>query len=262
VRARTPAQLSPWTSDPSGAVVLLDFDGTLAPIVAEPAAARPLPGAVDALSELARRYLLVGVISGRPGRFLAEHLRAPGVERWGSYGVEQVRSDGTVETAPEAERWRGVVSEVVGRARRAAPSGVGVEDKGLSVTLHVRRAPEAGAWVRVFAEREAGTTGLAVHEARMSVELRPPLGIDKGSVVAGIVGREGVRSAMFVGDDRGDQEAFRALDGLATSLRVAVGSPELPPELAAAADLVVDGPPGVLDLLHALLGGPGTEPGG
>jgi len=248
------------TGDPSGAVVLLDFDGTLAPIVTDPATARPLPGATEALAELARRYRLVGVISGRPGRFLADHLPVPGIERWGSYGVEHVRRDGTVEAAPGAEPWRAVVSAVVGRARLMAPAGVGVEDKGMSLTLHFRGAPAAGGWVRSFAEQEAQATGLGLHAARMSVELRPPLDIDKGTVVADVVSRPGVRSAVFVGDDRGDLAAFRALDRLPTSLRVAVRSPEMPPEMPAAADLVVDGPAGVLDLLRGLLHEPPPAP--
>jgi len=252
------AALQPWVDEPARAVVLLDFDGTLAPIVADPALARPLPGAVATLADLARRFLLVGVVSGRPGSFLAEHLPAPGVQRWGSYGVERVRGDATVETAPGAARWGSVVAGVVRRARLGAPAGVGVEDKGFSVTLHVRGAPEAAGWAQAFAEREAGATGLAVHAARMSVELRPPLAIDKGTVVADVVGLAGVRAAMFIGDDRGDLPAFRALDGVPTALRVAVASPELPPELAAAADLVVGGPSGVLELLRALLGEPGA----
>ena len=163
--------------------------------------------------------------------------------------------DGSLETAPGAERWRGLVSDVVRRARRSAPPGVGVEDKGLSLTLHLRGAPDAGAWAQAFADQEAAATGLALHAARMSVELRPPLRIDKGTVVAGIIGLADVRSAMFVGDDLGDLAAFRALDGVATALRVAVRSPEVPPELVAAADVVVEGPPGVLDLLHALARG-------
>jgi trehalose 6-phosphate phosphatase len=249
----TPAatQLRPWLEHPSSSAVLLDFDGTLASIVTDPGAARPVAGAVDALAALVARYPLVGVVSGRPAAFLAVHLPVAGLERWGSYGLERV-VDGGVERTDEAERWRPVVAAVVARARASAPAGVGVEDKGVSVTLHVRTAPSHGGWVRAFAEAEAASTGLAVHDARMSVELRPPLPVDKGTVVARLVASTGVSAACFVGDDLGDLSAFRALDGVPIGLRVAVRSEETPPEVLRAADVVVDGPQGVLELLRVL----------
>jgi trehalose 6-phosphate phosphatase len=245
--------LRPWLEDPPGSAVLLDFDGTLAPIVADPASARPIPGALDVLGALVARYRLVAVVSGRPAAFLAAHLPVPGLERWGSYGLERV-VEGGVESVAEAEAWRPVVAGVVARARDVAPAGVGIEDKGTSVTLHVRTSPEDGGWVRAFAEAEAASTGLVVHDARMSVELRPPLEVDKGTVVRGLVTRTGVSAACYAGDDLGDVSAFRALDGVGIGLRVAVRSDESPPELLAAADLVVEGPRGVLELLRALAG--------
>ncbi len=246
------AQLEAWVSNPSRAGVLVDFDGTLAPIVDDPAEARALAGGPEALAALADRYRLVAVVSGRPAAFLAGHLDVPRLERWGSYGLEHVLANGTVEVAPEAEPWRAVVETVVHRALRQAPPGVGVEDKGISVTLHVRSAPEQARWARHFAGAEQARTGLAVHDARMSIELRPPLSVDKGTIVRRLVERAGVDAACFIGDDRGDLAAFGALDDVPRALRVAVRSDESPPELLAAADLVVDGPEGVLDLLRAL----------
>lgn len=233
--------------------MLLDFDGTLAPIVVDPASARPLPGVVQVLASLAARYRAVAVISGRPGAFLAEHVAVPGVSRWGAYGLERVGDDGVVSVVADAQAWRDAVASVVDRARRTAPPGVGVEDKGVTVTLHVREAPAAAAWVEAFAAAEAERSGLALHRARMSVELRPPLGVDKGAVVEGIVASTGVTTVCFAGDDVGDLSAFAALDAVPTALRVAVGSDEAPPALLAAADIVVDGPAGLLDLLRALL---------
>ena len=245
--------LGPWLEHPRRAGVLLDFDGTLAPIVADPASARALPGVPDVLAGLAARYRVVAVVSGRPAAFLAAHLPAPGVQRWGSYGLERLADDGTVTVLPQAETWRDAVASVVARARQAAPDGVEVESKGLSLTLHVRRAPALAAWARSFAHSEAGRTGLTVHDARMSVELRPPLAVDKGTVVDRVVAETGVTAACFAGDDRGDLLAFRALDRVAHPLRIAVASRESPPELLEAADVVVEGPSGLLDLLRALV---------
>ena len=80
----------------------------------------------------------------------------------------------------------------------------------------------------------------------MSWELRPPVPTDKGTVVAGLAA--GLRAVCFVGDDTGDLPAFGVLGQLRAggvdTLAVAVGGPETPPEVLAAADLVVDGPAG------------------
>lgn len=253
MRTWSPTDLAPLLGAPDRAAVLLDFDGTLAPIVEDPATARPIAGAGEVLARLARRYRLVAVISGRPGRWLAEHLDVPGVERWGSYGLERVVGE-SIDTDPAAASWQSTVAEVGTRARAEAPAGVRVEDKGVSLTIHVRAVPEQEAWAREFAARESQATGLAVHDAKMSVELRPPLSADKGVVVGRLLEGAGVEAACYVGDDLGDLSAFGALGGVRTALRVAVLSAEAPAELVAAADVVVEGPGGVLELLRALGG--------
>ncbi len=233
--------------------VLLDFDGTLAPIVVDPARARPLPGSLSVLRALVRRFRLVAVISGRPASFLAEHLPVAGMVRLGSYGLERVTPDG-IETSPEAAPWRPVLAEVAELARRAAPAGAGVEDKGLGVTLHHRAAPGTEEWARAFAAREAGGRGLLVHAARRSVELRPPVAVDKGTSAASLLAEAGLEAACAGGDDAGDLPAFDAVARLPLSVRVAVRSDEAPPELLAAADLVVEGPAGLLAVLRYLAG--------
>ncbi len=229
-----------------------DFDGTLAAIVDDPAAARPVPGAADVLEALARRYALVGVISGRPGAFLAAHLGGRGVALTGLYGLEVVTPHG-VRPVAEAKRWRSVVEEVASRAESELPPVVGVERKDLTVAIHFRSSPRHADLAREWATEAAARSGLAVHPARMSYELRPPLPHDKGLVVARSA--VGLSHVLFVGDDRGDLEAFDALDrlaGEATTARVAVRSGEAPSELLERADAVVEGPEGVLSLFQAL----------
>jgi trehalose 6-phosphate phosphatase len=203
------------------------------------------------LRTLVHTYRLVAVVSGRPGAFLATHLDVPGLVRVGSYGLEHVTDSGVVES-PEASAWRDAVAGATRRAAEAAPPGVLVEDKGISVTLHFRTAPSHAAWVRAFADAEADATGLVAYDARRSVELRPPLAVDKGSAVAALVAQAGLSAACFCGDDLGDLAAFAALDPLALALRVVARSDETPPALIAAADVVVEGPSGVLTLLRAL----------
>ncbi|MDQ3642760.1 MAG: trehalose-phosphatase [Actinomycetota bacterium] len=247
--------LAPFRADPGGTGVFSDFDGTLAAIVDDPAAARPLPGVVEALGELARRYGRVGVISGRPAEFLQTHLGGQGLFLSGLYGLEYV-DDGEVRAIDEVERWRTVVEDVACAAEAGLPAGVSVERKGLSVTIHHRIDPSQEPASKAWTEEQAEATGLVVHRARMSYELRPPVERDKGTVLADAA--EGCRQVCFLGDDRGDLEAFDTLDRMAaegaTVLKVAVASPEGPEEMLERADLVVDGPEGSLSVLRGLLG--------
>lgn len=251
------AATRPWRERPASAVVVCDFDGTLSPIVDDPADARPAPGALEALAVLAGRGTRIGVVSGRPVDFLSERLGplAGGVLIAGLYGLERSEG-GAVRVHPAALAWEPAVSEAAAAARRAVPEGVDVEPKRLAVTIHARRHPEALGWVEGWAAAAAATYGLVCQPGKLSVELRPPLAIDKGDVV-----REwsaSARAVLFAGDDAGDMPAFEALlglraDGLAT-LGVLAGSRETPPELRMAADVVVEGPSGVVGILRRVAG--------
>lgn len=235
--------------------MLTDFDGTLAPIVPDPETARPLPGAAAVLGRLSEVFGLVAVISGRPVPFLAEHLAGagPGLRLYGGYGVEWLE-DGARHRDPAVEPWLDPLAEVAAAAVAQAPLGVGVEDKGYAVTLHWRRAPDRAGWGDRFAREWADRTGLRLQPGRMAVELRPPVGPDKGTVVQRL-GR-GCRAASFAGDDAGDLAAFAALEILRGEgvgvARVAVADIESPPALLSAADVVVHGPVEALALLEAL----------
>lgn len=244
--------LAPFLERPGDAAVLVDFDGTLSPIVTDPASARPLEGAVEVLAALAARLGLVAVVSGRPTRFLQDVL-PPDVVLCGLYGLEVVRG-GRRTDHPDAAAWRPVVEEVARRAAAEGPADMVVEPKGLSLTLHYRAHPELAGAVARWAEREADRSGLEARPAKMSVELHPPIAADKGTAVESLV--DGLGALCYVGDDRGDLPAFDALDRLGARgvdvLRVAVAGPEAPAELLGRADLVLDGPPAVLAFLRRL----------
>jgi trehalose 6-phosphate phosphatase len=241
----------------------MDFDGTLAPIVEIPDQARAFPGSPEVLARLAQRYARVAVISGRPVAFLAEQLggTASGVELVGLYGLERLVG-GRPRPDPGVERWQATVAAVAERADAAAPAGVRVERKGLALTLHFRQAPEAAGWAADFARAEAARSGLEAHPGKKSWELRPRVPTDKGTVIAELA--RGLQAVCFVGDDRGDLPGFEALRALGVSgvatLAVASAGPETPGELVGAADLVVDGPPGVMALLETLAGRRGPYP--
>lgn len=251
--AMTGAPLHVFRQDPGRAGLFIDFDGTLAPIVLDPEAARALPEALEALMALREHLAQVVVVSGRPLAFLAHHLPAE-VDAVGLYGLE-ARLAGRLVEHPEADRWRPVIDAVVAEAVAELPTGVELEHKGLSLTLHLRRHPETAAAAEAWAVAAGASSGLVLRPAKHSLELHPPVEADKGTVVDELV--SGLAAAAYVGDDAGDLPAFRALDRFeaagGTALRVGVASEEAPPELLGAADLLVEGPEGVAALLRSLL---------
>ncbi len=238
--------------DPATTVIATDFDGTLARIVEDPDSSRPIEGAGAVLRELAGRYGAVAVLSGRPVGFL-QHWLPSEIELHGLYGLE-TGACGVRRDHESAGAWREAVADVVAASRAWAPAGVLVEPKGLSLTLHYRTRPELGDDVLAFAEVQSARAGLALRPARKSVELHPPVAVDKGTVLGELA--DGMEAACFVGDDAGDLPAFTALDRLGdagvSTARIAVTSPEAPPELLARADAILDGPPAVLDFLRRL----------
>jgi len=253
-----PAVLASLRDRPRESALFVDFDGTLAAIVDDPSDARPLPGVPALLTRLATRLGLVAVVSGRPAAFLRQTLDRPiGVHIAGLYGLEVIDPDGIVRVVDEAVAWRPVVAEVAERATAQAPRRVVVEMKGLTVTLHWRARPDAQAWAAEFSAAEMERTGLVGQPGRMAIELRPPLDVDKGSVVRRL-GAGFTRVACF-GDDLGDLPAFAALTSMAATgvlvARVAVVDSESPPEVASQADVVVEGAAGAVRLLQRLADG-------
>jgi trehalose 6-phosphate phosphatase len=233
--------------------IFVDFDGTLSDIVDEPSAARPVPGAAEVLDALAASYARVGVMSGRPVDFLAPWF-SPSVILAGLYGLETV-IDGQRHDHPLGGAWREVVEDVASVARVRGPDGLRVESKGLSLTLHYRGRPDLADEVMAFAALQATRSGLECRPARMSVELHPPIPADKGTAVLDL--SDGLSAVAYAGDDVGDLPAFAALARLrdtgASTVAVAVRSPEASTELLEAADVVVDGPNGVVDFLASLV---------
>lgn len=172
----------------------------------------------------------------------------------GLYGLESQR-DGVVSVYPGAEPWQQVVADAVARARRELPAEVLVEPKGLALTLHYREVPGSRTAVEAWADIEAARTGLVVAASRMSVELNPPIEVDKGTVVAELALGSGAARACYLGDDQADVVAFDALRDLPIdTVSVAVQGTETPPEVLNGADLVMAGPSDVLALLQALAG--------
>jgi trehalose 6-phosphate phosphatase len=238
--------------EPATAGLFVDFDGTLAPIVASAEDARLLPGAADVLARLDEDLGRVAVVSGRPVSYLVAHLPET-IELHGLYGLES-RVDGVVREHPDAAPWRPVVDAVATAATAELPAGLHVEHKGLSLTLHFRQVPEASDAAVDWARTAAADSGLHLRAAKMSLELHPPVAIDKGTVLE--ERSVGLTAVAYVGDDVGDLPAFEALDRLAErgvhAVKVAVRTPDVSEALLSRSHHNVEGPDGVLELLRTL----------
>ena len=253
-----------------GVVVGLDFDGTLSPVVDDPEAARLHPGAPGALLELAEVVRAVAVITGRPARqaiamgdldALGNAMLDRGAELFvfGQYGNE--RWSATEQRIRSPRPPAGLATferELPSVLRRADAGDAFVEEKGLAVAVHTRRMDDAaGAFARLLspitdlAERHH----LAVEPGRNVIEIRSSE-MHKGLALRAFVTEQEADGVIFGGDDLGDVEAFEAVralrsDGL-PGLVVCSASLEQP-DLVELADVVVDGPAGIVELLGGLL---------
>ena len=233
------ALLASLTESPGEAAILLDVDGTLAPIVARPELASVPEETRAELKRLVARYALVACISGRTGEDAARVVGVAGAVYVGVHGLE---------LAPEAERWRGPLREF------AESVDWPVEDKGLAIVFHYRQAEDEEAALTVLrgVAQRATALGLQAQFGRKVLEVRPPVAADKGTAVRTLLEQRGLRRALYAGDDTTDLDAFRGLDGLDVAVRIAVVSAEGPPALREAADLVVESPAQLVELLRRL----------
>jgi trehalose 6-phosphate phosphatase len=254
----------------ASAVVGLDFDGTLAPIVDDPESAHIHPDAPDVLLELSAAVRAVAVITGRPARKVlalgglddvGREIGETGRELFvfGQYGFERWSSTQRRVVSPRPPQGlSGFLRELPHVLRDAGASDAFVEDKGLAIAVHTRRLEDPVAAfdrleprLRDLAERYA----MVLEPGRNVIEVRSP-GMDKGSVVRDLAKEVDAGAFLFAGDDLGDVEAFEAVadlreQGLPTLLVCSASDEES--ALVELSDVVVHGPDGVLDLLRRLV---------
>jgi trehalose 6-phosphate phosphatase len=238
-------------------VLLLDFDGTLAPIVERPEAAAPLPAALAATRRLAARAdVRMAVISGRGLADVRSRLPLEGVDYAGNHGME-IEGPGLDEIHPEARAARPRLEEAAEsvRALVARTPGALLEDKGLTLSVHYRMSPEGPA-----AEMRAGVRaavaplpGVRLTEGKMVLEIRPEVDWDKGKAVRFLLDRMRPPAGapiLYLGDDTTDEDAFRELAGRGEGVLVTEQ-----PAMATAAGSWVRDPVEVAALLTALADG-------
>jgi trehalose 6-phosphate phosphatase len=250
----------------AGVVVGLDFDGTLSPVVDDPESARLHPGAPGALLELAEAVRAVAVITGRPARqaiamgdldALGNAMLDRGAELFvfGQYGNE--RWSATEQRIRSPRPPAGLATferELPSVLRQADAADAFVEEKGLAVAVHTRRMDDPAAAFERLVEpitSLAARHHLAVEPGRNVIEVRSG-NMHKGQALRTFVAEQEATGVIFGGDDLGDVEAFEAVralraDGL-PGLVVCSASHEVP-DLVELADVVVDGPAGIVELL-------------
>ena len=267
---KTAAGLAGMTAiiaEPRRALLAFDFDGVLSPIVDDPEQARPLPGMFEMLANVGRQVGCMAIITGRPVSFLTSRdgfsalASVPDFRIYGQYGFEKWdAASGEIKSAPPSKDIAIAREELSSLLKQPGMAvGTWLEDKGTAVAVHTRRtADPAGALAALskpihdLAERHH----LRVEPGKMVLELRPH-GLNKGDVLAEAVRTCGSRGVLYAGDDLGDLSAYAVVDELRgdgiAGIKVCSGSPEAR-EVAEAADLVVDGPTGIMQLLADLSG--------
>jgi trehalose 6-phosphate phosphatase len=240
----TPVLLVRFRSEPEHAAVLLDVDGTLAPIVERPDDAVVPEGTRAEVARLADRYGLVACISGRPSADARRVVGLSGIEYVGVHGLE---------ADPDA---RSFASQLEAFAERIAWPWTVESKAGVTLSFHYREADDGQEGVRRAEDvaRAAEEAGLDPRHGRKVVEVRPPVQADKGTAVRRLLDGRPLIRGLYAGDDTTDLDAFRGLDeaGLDVALKVSVGSPEMNRRLLTEADLVVDGPGELVRFLRTL----------
>jgi trehalose-phosphatase len=224
---------------PGATALLFDVDGTLAPIVDRPEDATVPEETRVELRRLAERYALVACVTGRAPDVARRILGVDGLEIVGEHGLA---------LDPAAEAWAERIHAF------ADAAGWPAERKRLTVAFHWRTHPEAEPVVRRIGA-EAEQAGFAVRWGRKVIDVMPPIDANKGTAVRALLARHReVRQALFAGDDTTDLDAFAGLREAPLELAVCVGvvTAESPAALRERADLVVDGPDAVRELLASL----------
>ncbi len=256
--------LAPLRADPARAGILLDIDGTLAPITRHADDAHVPEPTRAQLIEVAERYAVVGCISGRQASIARRIVALGSIAYVGNHGAELLEPGGQgVEIDPEFCEYEQTVKAFATDAYTSKLQRLRVraEDKQAIAAFHWRGAPDedaAEAAMRDVAER-AEDEGLFTHWGRMVLEIRPPVTMNKGRGVRRLLGGRDLAAALYVGDDKTDLDAFDGLHELVAegelgaAVCIGVRSEETPSELEQGADVLVDGPGGVRELLTALL---------
>ncbi|MFW5691617.1 MAG: trehalose-phosphatase, partial [Chloroflexota bacterium] len=205
--------LADWITTPRLGLIT-DVDGTISPIAETPEAASVTDRSRELLAALVDKLPLVGVISGRAAADVQARVGVDGVVYMGNHGMERW-VNGTVEIPPEVAVYRPRLEKAITVLRDEVDGvkGMILEDKGVTLSLHYRRAEDHDAVLRHFRPLLADieeVEGLSVFEGRMIFEIRPPVAANKGTAFRTLVESYSLDAAVYVGDDTTDVDAIEA----------------------------------------------------
>ena len=238
-----------------------DIDGTISAIAPTPAEAKVDPLCREALRALSQSLSLVAVVSGRSAGEALSMVGLPQIVYVGNHGLE-TWENGRLTVIEDVRYFREILRSFLDRLRQSIDvQGVLIQSKGLTASVHYRQAndPEEtrGQILDTIAANQSDERFL-ITEGRMIVEIRPPIGINKGTAVAGLVCRNRLEGAVYLGDDLTDLDAFKELNRLEQQGRltakasIAVKATESPREVLCGADATVEGVEGAAQLLKML----------
>jgi trehalose 6-phosphate phosphatase len=231
--------LAALAAEPGAAALVFDVDGTLAPIVDDPADALVPETTRAELRRLAARYGLVACVSGRPEDRARAIVGVPELAYVGEHGLG---------LDPDAGKWADAVRRFVDGTHRPA------ERKSYSAAFHFRTADDEDAARAELAQVAAAAEalGLRTRWGRQVLEVLPPVDASKRTAVERLLAQAKLRRALYAGDDTTDLDAFAALERLELGVRVAVASAEAPTALLEQADVVVESPVALVRVLAEL----------
>lgn len=242
-----------------------DVDGTISAIAPTPDAAVLLPGVRELLIEATHHFALVAAVSGRSATDARRLVGVPELLYIGNHGMESITSGASEPVViPAAAPYAAAVNDALSAVEQQLAArfpGLLVERKGPTGSVHVRQTPDPVAAERAVdavLREVALPAGLRITRGKMVIEVRPPIDVNKGQALRAWIRDENLAGALYLGDDRTDLDAFRALRelsavGVRRGVAVAVSQDEAPPDLARAADVTVAGVARVPDLLRWLL---------
>lgn len=194
---------------PSG--LFTDIDGTISPIAATPSEATVYEACREALRALAPCVDLLCVISGRPADEAWRMVRIDEALYIGNHGAERW-FHGELLRPPGSERYHARLARAAAMLRLSLANvpGLVFEDKGIGFAVHYRREPSVAPVVLDAARRIAARRGLEAIERTAHVEIRAPIGADKGESLRSLARAYGLEGIVVLGDDPVDLPAFLA----------------------------------------------------
>lgn len=223
-----------------------DMDGTISPIVDKPDEAKITSRNRDLLQSLFSQLALVAVVSGRAADDVRHRVDLPNLTYVGNHGLERW-VNGEMVLAPAVAQYRPQIELALHDLQEHRLPGMMIEDKGATLSVHYRQTdnPQTVATqFRPVVKSVVRKHELRLFEGRMIFELRPPVEMNKGTVLRNLINEHHLEAAVYIGDDTTDVDALRMARQLREAgdcytIGIGVQSPDMPDSVRDAADVMV-----------------------